>query len=256
MASGRGRASGGRARSRRDEELEEDERPRGGYQRGPKGPNLPLIIGSVVGLIALLAIGGVMMSNTSKNRAADARRKRDDEARAKRAHEDKLAAMDAEAKRRETEKLARTGPWAKALEKVVMPLKRFTEKEKMVQRFFGARGWENDRAEFHITVRAKWLSEPMDDVREWTDNFCNKIVECAEAGIAHAEKEGYPLKDENKQIIIHFWEPRADEPEAPEGAGNESDPFDEAANTAKKKKDRGRELATYKNGSLTITGRR
>lgn len=254
MASGRGRA-GSRARSRRDEDYDDEpeERPRGGVRRS-SGPNMPLIIGSVVGLIALLVIGGVVMSNTAANRKADAKRKKDDEARAKRLHEEKLAAAEAEMKRIADEKLARTGPWAKALEKVVMPLKRYMEKENMVKRILGSRGWENDRAEFHIKIRPKWHTEPMDDVRATMEALCAKIVECAENGFAHAEKEGYPMKDDAKVIIIHFWDPPAEE--APKGGGGDSDdPFEEAAETPKKK-EKGREVATYKNGSLTITGRR
>lgn len=256
MAAGRGRASRGRARSRRDEDAEDesDEQPRGGYQRGSSGPNMPLILGSVGGLVALLVIGGVMMVNTSKSRADKIRRDKDEAARTERQRIEKQEAADAEMKRREADKAARTGPWAKALEKVVMPLKRYMEKENKVKRIILSRGWENDRAEFHVKIRPKFYTEPFDDVKDTLQELCDKIVECAENGFAHAEKEGYPMKDDAKVIIIHFWDPPVEEqPKAGESEADEDDPF---AQGSGKKKEKGKEVATYRNGSLTITGRK
>lgn len=256
MAAGRGRESRGRARSRRDEDAEDesDEQPRGGYQRGASGPNMPLIIGSVVGLVALLVIGGLAINSTAKSRAADARRKQEDAERDKRKREEKLAAAEAEMKQHAADKSARTGPWSKALEKVVMPLKRYMEKENKVKRIILSRGWENDRAEFHVKIRPKFYTEPFDDVKDTLQELCDKIVECAENGFAHAEKEGYPMKEDSKVIIIHFWDaPVEEQPKEGDGEADEDDPFAQASG---KKKDKGKEVATYRNGSLTITGRK
>jgi hypothetical protein len=215
---------------------------------------MPLILGSVVGLIALLVIGALVMKSTADSRALEKRRRAEEADRLKREHEAKQAAVEAEAKRIADEAAAKKGPWAKALEKVVMPLKKYMEKENAVKRIIGSRGWENDRAEFHIRIRPKFYTEPMEDVQQTLDALCAKIVECAENGFAHAEKEGYPLSSEAKNIIIHFWDPPPEEPKAAEPEGDEGS--GEGAAAPKKPKNWGKEVANYKNGTLTITGRR
>lgn len=239
-AGGRGGSRGGSARkgggrSRRDEyEDEYDDRPRRGGRSSKSGPDMKLILGSVGGLILLLAIGGFVISSTEDARREKERRQEEEYERDKAEKLAKAEAAKAEIERKKREQEAKEAPWNKALEKILAPLKKKMNKDNKVKRYIAAFSFANDRPTFYFPIRPKFLTEDEAEVRETAQGLCDLVEELCAKGFAHAEEAGYPVKD--KEILIHF-----------KIKTTESD--------KKENPDLGkwkREVGIYKNGTLTL----
>ncbi|MHC5020412.1 MAG: hypothetical protein ACYTGX_09930 [Planctomycetota bacterium] len=239
-SSGRGGARGGArkggGRSRRDEYEEDDydERPRRGGRRANSGPDMKLILGSVGGLILLLAIGGFLISSTEQARIEKERRQEEEYAAKQREIEEKAAAAKKKIEDAKREKEAKEAPWNKALEKILAPLKKKMNKDNKVKRYILAFSFANDRPTFYFPIRPKFLTGPEDEVRETAQGLCDLVEELCAKGFAHAEEAGYPVKD--KEIIVHFKIKTTE-------SDKKADP-----DLGKWK----REVGLYKNGSLTL----
>lgn len=219
----------GRARGRRREEEEEveEERPQPGRRRGNQ-LNMPLIAGSAGGMALFLIIALIVVNNTAKSRAAEEQRQKDEAAAAKQANAEKIAAFEAEQKRKADEKMGKEGPWKLALEKVLPGIKKFLNKEAKMKRYFDKYSFANDRPVWHFPVRPPFKGDARGEVEEAVKTLVEKIEELQAQGYENAKAKGMPMKSEDA-ATIYFVTP-------PVGEG-------------KKAKD-GEVIAEWKNGSL------